>query len=143
MARSARQVCEAHASMKSELYVERYFIRLQQAANHPLFENKQKKRALTISVGNVIKTDWKMRLLIDKNKAIQILKDRIADIDSFNFNPEAWKERSVLDLKEIFPVGSTPFTKEIPAKGLTVSINFCTFITVNILSFLVCFVALQ
>ena len=97
----------------------------------------------TISVGNVIKTDWKMRLLIDKNKAIQILKDRIADIDSFNFNPEAWKERSVLDLKEIFPVGSTLFTKEIPAKELTVSINFCTFITANILSFLVCFVALQ
>jgi len=52
-----------------------------------------------------------MRLLIDKNKAIQILKDRIADIDKFNFNPESWKERTVLDLKEIFPVGSTQYIK--------------------------------
>jgi hypothetical protein len=52
-----------------------------------------------------------MKLLIPKDKAIQILQDRIAGIYAFDFNAEAWKERTVLDLKEIFPLGSTQYLK--------------------------------
>ena len=52
-----------------------------------------------------------MKLLIPKEKAIQILKDRISEIYSHEFNADAWKERTVLDLKEIFPVGSTQYIK--------------------------------
>lgn len=52
-----------------------------------------------------------MRLLIPKDKAIKILQDRISGLDEYNFNSEAWKERTVLDLKEIFPLGSTQYIK--------------------------------
>jgi len=52
-----------------------------------------------------------MRLLIPKEKAIKILQDRILGLDEYNFNSEAWKERTVLDLKEIFPPGSTQYIK--------------------------------
>lgn len=52
-----------------------------------------------------------MRLLIPKEKAIQILQDRISELNVFDFNAEAWKERTVLDLKEIFPIGSTQYLK--------------------------------
>jgi len=58
-------------------------------------------------VGNI----KKMKLSIEKNKAIQILQDRINELESYNFNAEAWKERTVLDLKEIFPFGSTQYLK--------------------------------
>ncbi len=52
-----------------------------------------------------------MRLLIPKENAIKILQNRISELDNYNFNVEAWKERTVLDLKEIFPPGSTQFIK--------------------------------
>ncbi|NCT16718.1 MAG: hypothetical protein GW771_00585 [Flavobacteriia bacterium] len=52
-----------------------------------------------------------MKLLIPKEKAIQILQDRISGLNAYDFNAEAWKERTVLDLKEIFPLGSTQYLK--------------------------------
>jgi hypothetical protein len=52
-----------------------------------------------------------MKLLIPKDKAIQILQDRISGLYAYDFNAEAWKERTVLDLKEIFPLGSTQYLK--------------------------------
>lgn len=52
-----------------------------------------------------------MKLLIPTDKAIQILQDRISGLYAYDFNAEAWKERTVLDLKEIFPRGSTQYIK--------------------------------
>lgn len=52
-----------------------------------------------------------MKLLIPKDKAIQILQDRISGLQVYDFNAEAWKERTVLDLKEIFPRCSTQYLK--------------------------------
>jgi hypothetical protein len=52
-----------------------------------------------------------MKLLIPKDKAIQILQDRISGLQVYGFNAEAWKERTVLDLKEIFPRCSTQYLK--------------------------------
>jgi hypothetical protein len=52
-----------------------------------------------------------MKLLIPKDKAVQILQDRISGLYAYDFNAEAWKERTVLDLKEIFPLGSTQYLK--------------------------------
>lgn len=52
-----------------------------------------------------------MNLLISKDKAIKILQDRIFELNSYNFNAEAWKERTVLDLKEIFGILSTQYMK--------------------------------
>lgn len=52
-----------------------------------------------------------MKLLIPKEKAIQILQDRISELHTHDFNSEAWKERTILDLKEIFPLGSTQYLK--------------------------------
>lgn len=63
-----------------------------------------------------------MRLLIPADQAIQILQVRLADIDSYNFNPKAWKDRTENDLREIFPLGSIQW--------LQVSqIKFDTFVT--------------
>ena len=52
-----------------------------------------------------------MKLLIPKDRAVQILQDRISGLYIYDFNAEAWKERTVLDLKEIFPLGSTQYLK--------------------------------
>jgi hypothetical protein len=52
-----------------------------------------------------------MKILIPKDKAIQILQDRISGLNVYDFNAEAWKERTVLDLKEIFPLDSTQYLK--------------------------------
>lgn len=63
-----------------------------------------------------------MKLLVPKEKAIKIISERISNLNSINFNPKAWQDRTVLDLREIFPVGSTQW--------LQVSqIRFDTFIT--------------
>lgn len=63
-----------------------------------------------------------MKLLIPADQAIQILKARLADIDNYNFNAKAWKDRTENDLKEIFPLGSMQW--------LQVSqIQFDTFVT--------------
>lgn len=63
-----------------------------------------------------------MVLKIPKDQAIKILNDRLNDIDAYGFNPKAWKERTALDLKEIFPLGSSQW---IEIKYL----NFDTFVT--------------
>ena len=52
-----------------------------------------------------------MKLLIPKDKAIQILQDRISGLYAYDFNAEAQKERTVLDLKEIFPLVQTQYLK--------------------------------
>lgn len=65
-----------------------------------------------------------MKLLVTKEKAIQILQDRISELHKYNFNPEAWKERTVLDLKEIFPSGSSQYIK-------IQFLNFNTFVTLE------------
>lgn len=63
-----------------------------------------------------------MKLLIPADQAIQILQARLADIDAYNFNPKAWKDRTENDLREIFPLGSMQW--------LQVSqIKFDTFVT--------------
>lgn len=63
-----------------------------------------------------------MKLNIPAEEAKKILQSRLSEIDAFGFNPKAWKDRTVLDLREIFPLGSTQW--------LQVShINFDTFVT--------------
>lgn len=63
-----------------------------------------------------------MRILIPADQAIQILQARLADIDAYNFNSKAWKDRTENDLREIFPLGSMQW--------LQVSqIKFDTFVT--------------
>ncbi len=63
-----------------------------------------------------------MKLLIPPGQAIQILQARLVDIDAYNFNPKAWKDRTENDLREIFPLGSMQW--------LQVSrLKFDTFIT--------------
>jgi len=63
-----------------------------------------------------------MQLQINKDKAIKILRDRLRELDEYNFNAKAWKDRTILDLREIFPLGSSQW--------LQVSqINFDTFVT--------------
>lgn len=62
-----------------------------------------------------------MELSIPPEQAIAILRNRLAEIDGYNFNPQAWKDRTENDLKEIFPLRSF--------KWLQVSqIRFDTFI---------------
>jgi uncharacterized membrane-anchored protein YhcB (DUF1043 family) len=45
-----------------------------------------------------------MELLIPQDQAIRILQDRLQELSAYNFNPKAWKDRTELDLKEIFGV---------------------------------------
>ena len=47
-----------------------------------------------------------MKLLIPPEKAIEILQTRHREIDSYGFNPKAWKSKTENDLREIFPLGS-------------------------------------
>ena len=63
-----------------------------------------------------------MKLKIPPEHAIKILQERISDIDNYNFNSKAWKDKTENDLREIFPLGSMQW--------LQVSqIRFETFIT--------------
>lgn len=63
-----------------------------------------------------------MKLLIPADHAIEILQTRLGEIDVYNFNPKAWKDRTENDLREIFPLGSMQW--------LQVSqIDFDTFVT--------------
>lgn len=43
-----------------------------------------------------------MKLQIDKDRAIKILEDRLRDLNSFDFDPKVWKDRTILDVKQIF-----------------------------------------
>jgi len=63
-----------------------------------------------------------MNLKIPKNKAIQILRQRIAELSEYNFNPKAWKDKTENDLREIFPIGSMQWLQ-------ISTIQFDTFIT--------------
>lgn len=63
-----------------------------------------------------------MNLKIPKNKAIQILRQRINDLTEYNFNPKAWKDKTENDLREIFPIGSMQWLQ-------ISSIQFDTFVT--------------
>jgi len=63
-----------------------------------------------------------MKLLIPKDKAIGILRQRLSELGGANFNPKAWQDRTVLDLREIFPLGSTQWVQ-------VSEIQFDTFIT--------------
>lgn len=47
-----------------------------------------------------------MNLKIPKDKAIEILKRRIIELSDMDFNAKAWKDKTVNDLREIFPIGS-------------------------------------
>ncbi|WP_316791482.1 hypothetical protein [Pedobacter frigoris] len=64
-----------------------------------------------------------MKLSIPPNSAIKILSDRLRELDNYPFNPKAWVDRTVLDLREIFQYGT---------QWLQVSsIRFDTYITAN------------
>jgi hypothetical protein len=43
-----------------------------------------------------------MKLLIDKEEAIKLLRERISDINSWDFDAKVWKDRTILDVKQIF-----------------------------------------
>jgi regulator of replication initiation timing len=45
-----------------------------------------------------------MKIQLPKDETIKILKDRLSDINSFDFNTKVWKDRTILDLKQIFGV---------------------------------------
>lgn len=47
-----------------------------------------------------------MNLKIPKEKAVQILRQRISELSEYKFNPKAWKDKTENDLREIFPLGS-------------------------------------
>lgn len=63
-----------------------------------------------------------MKLNIPKEKAIQILRQRIAELSSYDFNAEAWKAKTVNDVTEMFPLGSSKWIQ-------VSSIKFETYIT--------------
>lgn len=63
-----------------------------------------------------------MKLLVPKEKAIKIISERVLDLNSSNFNPKAWQDRTVIDLREIFPIGSTQWLQ-------VNQIRFDTFVT--------------
>lgn len=47
-----------------------------------------------------------MKLLIPKDEAIAIIRQRLQELSAFNFNHKVWKDRTILDLKQIFgPLG--------------------------------------
>jgi hypothetical protein len=43
-----------------------------------------------------------MQLLIPKDEAIKILNQRVQELNAYGFNPKVWKDRTILDLKQIF-----------------------------------------
>lgn len=43
-----------------------------------------------------------MKLLIPKDEAIAILRQRLQELSAYNFNHKVWKDRTILDLKQIF-----------------------------------------
>lgn len=69
-----------------------------------------------------------MKLNILKEQAIKILKDRLSEIEQFDFNPKAWKDRTENDLREIFPIGSMQWYQ-------ISNIQFETYVTTEKLKF--------
>ena len=43
-----------------------------------------------------------MQLQIPKDEAINILRQRLQELNAYNFNHKVWKDRTLLDLKQIF-----------------------------------------
>jgi len=43
-----------------------------------------------------------MKIHIDKEEAIRLLNERLFEINSWEFDPKVWKDRTILDLKQIF-----------------------------------------
>ena len=43
-----------------------------------------------------------MKLNIPKSDAIKIIQDRLKDLNSFDFDSKVWKDRTVIDFKQIF-----------------------------------------
>lgn len=50
-----------------------------------------------------------MRLLIPKDDAISIIMERFQEIDESNFNHKVWKERTKLDMGQIFGIASNQY----------------------------------
>lgn len=44
-----------------------------------------------------------MKLNVPKEDAIRIINERLRDLNSFDFDPKVWKDRTVIDFKQIFP----------------------------------------
>lgn len=65
-----------------------------------------------------------MKLNIPVEKAKKIIRERLSELNGYNFNPQAWKDRTVLDMREIFPLGSMQWTQ-------ISQIRFDTFITAD------------
>ncbi|MCO5241837.1 MAG: hypothetical protein M9904_17480 [Chitinophagaceae bacterium] len=65
-----------------------------------------------------------MQLKIPAGQAIQILQDRLKEIDAYNFNPKAWKNKTENDLREIFPLGSMQWLQ-------VSNLQFDTFVTLE------------
>lgn len=65
-----------------------------------------------------------MKLKIPADKAKQIIRERLSELDGYNFNPKAWKDRTELDMKEIFPLGSNQWVQ-------ISQIHFDTFVTAD------------
>jgi uncharacterized protein YukE len=65
-----------------------------------------------------------MKLNIPAEKAKQIIRDRLSELNEYNFNSQAWKDRTVLDMREIFPLGSMQWSQ-------ISQIRFDTFITAD------------
>ncbi|WP_026904553.1 hypothetical protein [Pedobacter glucosidilyticus] len=47
-----------------------------------------------------------MKLNVPADQAVKILEDRISELEVYGFDSKVWKARTVLDLREIFPIGS-------------------------------------
>ncbi|MFD2937861.1 hypothetical protein [Spirosoma flavum] len=45
-----------------------------------------------------------MRLLVSSAFAIKILEDRLKDLNAFDFDSKVWKDRTILELKQIFGI---------------------------------------
>lgn len=44
-----------------------------------------------------------MKLNVPKDDAIRIINERLSELNSFDFDPKVWKDRTVIDFKQIFP----------------------------------------
>jgi len=63
-----------------------------------------------------------MNLQIERDIAIKILEDRLRDLNSYDFDSKVWKDRTILDIKQIFGQYSDQWLQ-------VSSIHFDTFVT--------------
>src|SRR5450631_3781278 len=50
-----------------------------------------------------------MQLKVPKNDAIILLQARLQELNAYDFNPKVWKDRTVIDLQEIFGMAADPW----------------------------------